>query len=170
MVSRRRSCGVRNVVLNAFGCGASLNPPETVARCYCNALLVREQDFDCVAFAVGFPENYSVFDYTFEKFAMSRFLTGMEAAVVIRPDSPATVDMEVTEFVDYRCSNGSSIRIPYYTTVQLQACPSPSRGAVRRRGSGARPCALGLGDRACRPCRRASFVPPARTTARLAPQ
>jgi len=66
-----REHGVRHAVLSAFGCGAFLNPPEEVAQCYCEALAVRQSDFDCVAFAIFNPgygaDNYSTFKYVFEK-------------------------------------------------------------------------------------------------------
>jgi len=66
--------GIRHAVLSAFGCGAFLNPPETVAQCYCEALKSREQDFDCVAFAIfhpGYgPDNYVTFKQTFERYGM----------------------------------------------------------------------------------------------------
>jgi len=70
--------GIRYAVLSAFGCGAFLNPPETVSQCYCDALKAREKDFDCVAFAIFYPgygyDNYTVFKQVFER-------NGMEVAL-----------------------------------------------------------------------------------------
>jgi len=65
---------VRHAVLSAFGCGAFLNPPETVAQCYCDILKAHEKDFDCVAFAVYYPgygdDNFTVFKQIFERNGM----------------------------------------------------------------------------------------------------
>jgi putative heme iron utilization protein len=66
--------GIRHAVLSAFGCGAFLNPPDTVSQCYCDALKAREQDFDCVAFAIFYPgygdDNYTAFKQVFERNGM----------------------------------------------------------------------------------------------------
>lgn len=57
--------GVRHAVLSAFGCGAFRNPAAEVALLYREALQVRAEQFDCVAFAIfhaGYgPDNYTPF-------------------------------------------------------------------------------------------------------------
>ena len=61
--------GVRHVVLSAFGCGAFMNPVESVARCYRMELEARAKHFDKVAFAIfhpGYgPDNFTPFKAAF---------------------------------------------------------------------------------------------------------
>ena len=62
-------CGVRFVILSAFGCGAFNNPPDIVAKCYKNAIREWGQHFDVIVFAIYTPQhggasrdsNYPVF-------------------------------------------------------------------------------------------------------------
>ena len=59
--------GVRHVVLSAFGCGAFDNPPESVAHCYRQAILLFRDHFDVIIFAIYDPpwverKNFPVFD------------------------------------------------------------------------------------------------------------
>lgn len=72
-----RLAGKRLAVLNAFGCGNSLHPPAIVAECYAEALRAREQDFDCVAFAISYPgygDNHAtIFKEVFAKFGVNSF-------------------------------------------------------------------------------------------------
>ena len=65
--------GVRHCVLSAFGCGAFLNPAETVAMIYRDELRKRATGFDVVAFAIfhaGYgPNNLMPFARAFEGWA-----------------------------------------------------------------------------------------------------
>ena len=47
--------GVRHAVLSAFGCGAFMNPAESVARCYRVELEARAEHSDKVVFAIFNP-------------------------------------------------------------------------------------------------------------------
>lgn len=61
---------IRHVVLGAFGCGAFLNPSDSVARIYKEEILKRIEYFDMIAFAifsVGYgSKNYASFTEVFK--------------------------------------------------------------------------------------------------------
>mmetsp|Transcript_44611 Transcript_44611/g.87390 ORF Transcript_44611/g.87390 Transcript_44611/m.87390 type:complete len:600 (-) Transcript_44611:42-1841(-) len=57
-------CGVRHVVLSAFGCGAFKNPPEEIATLYRDAVLRHHHSFDHIVFAVYVHPNYGPDNFT----------------------------------------------------------------------------------------------------------
>jgi hypothetical protein len=55
-------CGVRCVILSAFGCGAFNNPPDIVTECYKNAIQKWGQHFDVIVFAIYTPQHWASID------------------------------------------------------------------------------------------------------------
>ena len=93
--------GIRHAILGAFGCGAFMNPPLSVAALYKEYLMEYKDDFDVIAFPIYYagygPDNYTAFrDILLGNTSSSSiFIKGAnETYKVIPPEEPPPVLVE----------------------------------------------------------------------------